>query len=157
MSIKKSLYALGGRLLVERPAQKRHLPDIIDALQKAAGDLDRRIAAAPDIPANRELLRHIIGIERWGQRRLRVALGAEPIADEYDGYRPAEDLDLAALRQAFAATRRETVDLAHEFEEKPAALDEAVRHNDFGGISARAWLVYLDMHANIESRRLRKG
>jgi len=154
--MKESLYALAGRLLVERPARQRRLPDIIAQFHQGAADIDQRIAHAADTPANRELLRHIIGIEQWGRRRLQVALGAEPIRDEYDGYRPAEDLDMAGLRHAFAETRQATINLAHEFEARPAALDEAVRHNDFGGITARAWLVYLNMHANIEIKRLQK-
>jgi hypothetical protein len=153
--MKESLFALAGRLLVERPAQQRRLPDIIEHFHNSAADIDQRIAGAANTPANRELLRHIIGIERWGQRRLRVALGETPIHDEYDAYRPDEDLDIAGLRRAFTETRQATINLAHEFEARPAALDEAVRHNDFGGITARAWLVYLNMHANIEIKRLR--
>lgn len=156
MTMKESLFALAGRLLVERPARQRRLPDIIAQFHQGTAAIDRRIAGASDTPGNRELLRHIIGIERWGQRRLRVALGESPIHDEYDGYRPAEDLDVAGLRRAFAETRQATINLAHDFETRPAALDEAVRHNDFGGITARAWLVYLNLHANIEIKRLRK-
>jgi len=43
----------------------------------------------------------VIGIERWGQRRLRMLLGEPPVSDEYDSYRPGEDLSMPALRDAF--------------------------------------------------------
>lgn len=156
MTIRTTILRLVAGLMFERPARKQSLPEIIVSLEKSGAALQQNFAAVPDKPENRELLRHIIGIERWGQRRLRVALGAEPVRDEYDGYCPAEGLDMATLRGELQSTRRETVAIAHAFESGLNRLDTIVFHNDFGDLSVRGWLRYLEGHANIEAKRAKK-
>ncbi|MCJ7624103.1 MAG: hypothetical protein MUO76_11415 [Anaerolineaceae bacterium] len=93
---------------------------------------------------------HIIGIERWGQRRLRVALGEPFELDEYDEYQPSEDLGWEELIDTFHNARRETAALAKAMGERGDA-HIYIRHNQFGDLSVRSWFRYLDMHANIES------
>jgi hypothetical protein len=84
-----------------------------------------------------------------------MALGESAVSDEYDGYRPSAELDMAALTQAFVRTRAETVALAN----RAANLPESVTapHNDMGDISMGAWLVYLNGRADRETKRRLRG
>lgn len=142
-------------LLIERPARKQSYAQLAQALEADAGPLVARFAAAADTPRNRHQLRHIIGLERWGQRRLRTALGEPPVSDEMDDYMPERGLSLADLSVAFAATRRETVVLARQLEARGIDGAQQVAHNQFGPLTLRGWLRYLNLHARLEGRRVR--
>ena len=113
------------------------------------------LATKTDTPQNRNHLRHLIGIERWGQRRLKTMLNEPPIQDEYDGYQPAETLDLAALRDDFARTRAETIALARTIEQQGLANTAKANHNMMGDISLNTWLRYLVSHANFEAKSVK--
>jgi hypothetical protein len=101
------------------------------------------------------VLRHLTGIERWGQRRLQILLGAAPIQDDYDGYQPNADLDLAGQLAAFAQTRAATLKLVDQLKEAGVSDTQKADHNDYGQLSARGWLRYLDLHASLESKQIR--
>ncbi len=143
------------RLVLERPATQQSISAWADALAASGAKLKTRMAASADTPANRRQIRHIIGLERWGQRRIRVALGEPFINDEMDGYQPPADLNLAKLINVFLNTRDETVHLARQCAADPRAETALVRHNQLGPLSIRGWLRYLDMHASLEALRLR--
>ena len=155
MTISDALRDVVVRLVLERPAARRSISAWADALAASGAKLKARMAASADTPANRCLLRHIIGLERWGQRRMRVALGEPFINDEMDGYQPPADLNLAELIDVFLNTRVETVQIARQCAADPRAETALVRHNQLGPLSIRGWLRYLDMHASLEARRLR--
>ncbi len=125
------------------------------ALERSGRDITARFAGAKDTPGNREAVNHITGIERWGQRRLRAALGEPPVMDSYRGYRLPEESDIKTLAQAFADTRRETVALALELGRADPNLLQKVRHNDLGELSVGGWLAYLEAHAGREQFRVR--
>ncbi len=108
-------------------------------LERSGEEVTRHLSGIPYTPRNREVVNHIVGIERWGQRRLRVALGEPPLLDTYRGYRLPEGADLGALRSAFTDTRRGTVDLARELS-FAAPNQTKVRHNDLGALSIGVWL-----------------
>lgn len=96
-----------------------------------------------------EQARHVTGMERWAQARLRVLVGGPALNDEYDAYRPDELTTMPALADAFAATRADTLALVDEI--KAAGLaDKTVPHNELGALTVPQWLVYLDDHANRE-------
>lgn len=141
--------------LTERPARKATWEQQIADLEAGGTALQTRLAAAPDLPRNREVLRHIVGIERWGQSRLRSALGAPLIMDEYDGHRPDAAQDWEALKAGFAATRAGTLALARELQ--AAGIDRArsIPHNQMGSITVGGWLQYLKFHARLEGMRIR--
>lgn len=155
MGIGDSLRDVVVRLLVERPAARRSVEAWSESLDRSGARLGTLLAALEDTPANRRQLRHIIGLERWGQRRLRVALGEPSVADEMDGYQPPEGLSVPQLAAELATTRRETVDLARRCAATPRADQALVPHNQLGPLSIRGWLRYLNLHANLEARRLR--
>ncbi|HEY0734118.1 MAG TPA: hypothetical protein VGD69_04365 [Herpetosiphonaceae bacterium] len=154
MTIRTRISRFVTRAVLEQPAQRRSYDQLIAALETAGQGIQARIAARPDTASNRRTLQHIIGIERWGQRRLQTALGAPLIDDEHDSYRPAGDT-LSQLSQSFQTTRQESIALARQLQAQGIAKDTAVRHNQFGAISVGAWLRYLALHASLESWRIR--
>lgn len=141
-------------LLFVRPSRKYSFAEWAQKLAQDGEAIVQRFTAKQTPKAN-ATLRHIIGIERWGQRRLRVALGEPAVQDEYDGYQPDAAADGPTLLAAFRTTRQTTVALAQQLAATPNSDQILVSHNQFGPLPLRAWLRYLDSHANLESRRIR--
>jgi hypothetical protein len=124
------------------------------ALQASGQKLQGRFGSCSDVPRNRQVLSHIIGIERWGQRRLRVALDDPFEMDEYNAYRPARETDWTTLQTMFAATRRETIRLIGLIE-RAGVADRRILHNMYGDLTVRGWLKYLLVHADAEAMKMR--
>lgn len=141
-------------LLLVRPGRKRSLAEWAQKLAQDGEAIGQR-AAAKQTPQAHTTLRHITGIERWGQRRLQVALGEPLLHDEYDGYQPDVNDDWATVLDAFHTTRQATVILAQQLAAAGISDQVMVPHNQFGPLPVRAWLSYLDIHANLESKRIR--
>lgn len=142
-------------LLIERPASWRTFGELAVRLERSQKKLAGKLANAADSPEAREKLRHIVGIERWGQRRLQVALGEALPEDEHHPYKPSEDVDWQALQQAFHETRQQTLDIARTLETEAVAPDQRIPHNQLGPITLRGWLRYLRVHADLEARSIR--
>jgi hypothetical protein len=155
MGIRDRLLRTMALLVFERPARRLTFANLAAKLELSGKDVERRISVAADNEENRRQVRHIIGIERWGQQRVRVALGNPLTLDEYDDYQPAANLLWEQMRMAFQDTRRETVALIQELERAGTSTDAKLPHNQFGDLSVGAWLQYLHSHANMESKRLR--
>lgn len=142
--------------MFERPAARMSYTELGQALERGGTLVAGRAARAADTEANRTTLAHIIGIERWGQNRLRVALGQREFErDEYQPYRPPQGSTLRELQDLLSQTRAQTVDLARQLHDAPPAEGSTVDHNGLGPLSAKGWLRYLSQHADLESRRLR--
>lgn len=139
--------------VTERQAGDKAAEELITALIASGTAVAERMARATDTPGNREAAAHIIGIERWGARRLRTALGDVALNDEYDAYRPDGEHDMATLAATFAEAREQTLALAQQAANLPPSV--TARHNDLGDLSVKGWLVYLESHATRELRRLR--
>lgn len=132
----------------------KSIADLRTELEAAGQQAGSRLMNLQPSEWNYKLLNHVVGIERWGQARLRAALG-EPIAiDEYNGYRPPLSLSWNELQDQFAATRRATAALARDIEESPAA-GEPILHNQYGRLTPSEWLAYLNLHANAEIAKMR--
>ena len=142
-------------LMLERPAGSRSLGELAATLQASGEELARRFAGAEGSDKNREKLRHIISIERWGQRRLRVGLGETFVADESRAYKPAPDTEWSALQGEFSKTRGETLELADRLSQEGVDPTMTVPHNQFGPLTLRGWLRYLETHASFEGKRIR--
>ena len=151
------LIGIGRRPLAERDARGKGYDTLARELEASGRDLDARIATAPDTPDNREALAHWIGIERWGQRRLRVALGEPFELDAHHPYRPDVEQGVENLREALADTRKETLVLTERLREAGVDLGTKVRHNDLGELSVAGWLAYLRQHPEQEARGRLKG
>jgi hypothetical protein len=152
MAFKDSIAQLISTLFFENPAKNKTYPQLRSILEDSHRQLQVRLATSK---ANPELLRHVISIEKWAQNRLRSSLNEVPLGMDRSGnYAPDAALGWPELRLEFDQTRRATLELVHRLETgKPIK----VAHNQFGSISAKAWLWYLNMHANMELRRLRPG
>lgn len=140
----------------EKPSQALSYADLKNNLERSGVHLAQRAARAEDSRSNRELLTHIIAIERWGQNRLRVALGQKPF--ERDGsalYRPTPDASLRELRELLSQTRSQTVELVRQLQSVASAAK--VEHNGLGELSPKGWLRYLTLHAALESRKLKNA
>ena len=153
MDLKQQAWQIVGQVALERPGKGKSYEGWAEALQVSGQKIQGKLAMIPPSYENRRVVRHMIGIERWGQSRLRVLLGHPLVIDEYNGYRPPRATPWDALRDEFAATRGETVDLARRLAWSPVTFD-TVPHNDVGPLTARGWLAYLDGHARRESRKL---
>lgn len=143
------------QFLLERPGQKWTMSAWGEKLTVSGEDLGKKLDKSADSQRNRQVLNHIIGIEKWGQSRLRVGLG-EPLKDEeYDTYRPSKSQSWEQLKTEFRITRRKTVALAEELDNKQVNQLATVKHNQYGELSLGAWLRYLHMHANLEAKRIK--
>lgn len=152
MGLKEKIFALAGRLYFDKPAQKRTLAEHAESLRQAGEDLTARLTVSRGGDALARQLRHVIGIERWGQQRLRVLLGEPFVAGGHRPHLPPESTPWDALVEEFARTRAETVAIAERLAaESPA---RGVAHDQFGALSARGWLRYLDGHAARELRKV---
>ena len=152
MGLKDRIYQWAGQRFIERPASRMSVVDLAAALSATGDEVRARLAKVGASPRNVARLRHIIGIERWGQRRLRVFLGEPPATDGHHPYKPTET-EWGALLTEFASARADTVALAAEL----TTVDhrETVPHNQYGPFTVRGWLRYLQRHARMESNLLR--
>ena len=150
MTLKEAFW----RLVLERPVRNASMADLAAKLSSSGDVLITRFGGIVNRDANREALRHIIGIERWAQQRLKVFLGYPFQQDEYDGYRPSDAHSWNDLRDLFAEVRRDTVSIARQIDQQKLPDTEKVPHNMAGPISAKAWLRYILDHSKRESMRV---
>lgn len=142
-------------LLMERPAQKLTLAEHITQLAESGEALAYHYSQCPDTEQNCAQLAHVITIERWGQDRLRAFLG-DPLPDNTsDAYRPAADLAWQDLQDEFAATRENTLALAEQLADQDIDDTVTIPHDQYGKLTVRGWLHYLNAHANLKSKRIR--
>jgi hypothetical protein len=145
------------RPYVKRQARGKTIEDLAQRLEASREPVEARVSAAADTPANREAINHILGIERWGQRRLRVALGEPFERDSYRGYRLPDDALIADLQAGFRDTRSSTIALARELQQAGVDPGRTVPHNDLGDLTLVEWFAYLDGHAARERFRIRQN
>ncbi len=144
---------LAGKVFFEFPVRNRSLTDLAAALDTNRAAIIERMESGPHNERNHGWATHIIGIEKWGQRRLTVALGEPFVEEEYDGYRPTSDTPWEALPQLFDETRDETVHLVQRLADADATTK--VEHNSFGPLTMRGWTKYLDAHASMTAKLIR--
>jgi hypothetical protein len=155
MGLRETALKLIVPLFVENPAQKQSFDQLTAKLEKSQGLISTRINAVKpqNLEKHRATLRHIIGIERWGTERLKVALGEAFKSDGQKDYHPDPNSDFTALLEDFKNTRLETLRVAKLVEQQNP--NAKVEHNGFGELSIKGWLQYLNVHASSESLRLR--
>lgn len=125
------------------------LEDVAAELEASGKRATQQLIERLPSEKNYEILSHLIGIERWGQSRLKVAMGEPLNMEEYDRHRPAIGQSWNQLQDAFNATREQTIELAEKLAADELG-DVIVPHNEFGDLTTLQWLVYLRMHANAE-------
>src|SRR6056297_2309100 len=127
MRLIQRLIGLFRSTIAERQANAKGFDELAAELEASGRDLDAQLDGVPDTASNREAIAHWVGIERWGQRRLKVALGEPFVEDAYHPYRPDKEEGVEALRQAFAETREETVALTRALAEAGVDPSTTVR------------------------------
>ena len=157
MRFVQRLIGLARRPMAERHARGKDIAQLAAELEASGNVMDGRLSRAPDTPGNRDAIAHWVGIERWGQRRLRVALGETLLDDGHHPYRPDEADGVEALRREFAETRSETLALARALRQAGVDPSTTVRHNDLGELTVAGWLAYLLQHPEQESRARLRG
>ncbi len=155
MSVLQRLIGLALRQLVRRKAQGLSLEAVVASLEEYGTTLDARIAHAPDTPANREVVNHWVGIERWSLRRVRVARGEPLVLDGYRAYREPEGATLPELNGAMRAAREATLALARDLQRTGFDHGLTIPHNHLGPLTVVEWFVYIDQHTRREAIRLR--
>ena len=152
MALKDSIAQLIAGLFLENPAKSKSFAQLRSALASSGVQMRARLESGK---ANPELLRHIIQIERWGQNRLRSSLGEVRYdMDRSGNFAPDAALGWDELKSEFARVRQETLEIA-QWLELANPPPQAVVHNQFGLLSVKGWLRYLNVHASTELRRLR--
>lgn len=142
-------------LILERPGGKLTMAAWGEKLAANGESISHRLEKYRDSERNRQVLSHIIGIEQWGQSRLRVGLGEPFKEEEYDNHRPSRSRSWEQLKAEFRLARKRTVALAEALDDNQVDQFMKVKHNRYGMITLGAWLRYLDMHANLESKRIK--
>ena len=140
--------------MVERPAKRKGFEGLMRDLESHHQTFPKHLQECGENEQNRKKLRHVIGIERWGQNRLRVALGQAYQHDEYHGYKPDKSLSWEALIQSYEKTRSTTLDLAKQIHAS-TGVEIKVEHNQWGSLTTRGWLQYLETHARLEGQRIK--
>lgn len=152
MALKDSITQFIAGLFLENPAKNKSIAQLRSALESSGIQMQARLETGKPNP---ELLCHIIQIERWGQHRLRSGLGEVPFEmDSSSAYAPHPALSWDDLKSEFANVRQETLEIARRLELASTPLKPVV-HNQFGPVSVKGWLRYLDVHSNMELRKLR--
>lgn len=152
MKLLELVLRLAKPIFIERPGNQQSLEEHMAAFVQTTVPIETRIRKAQRPEAD-EIIRHIIGIERWGQNRLRVALGSPLVMDEHHAYKPPRGLSKDRLLIEFRNTRIQTLELIQKL--KGTIDPQHIPHNSMGMLTTRGWLYYLRLHADWESRRLR--
>ena len=157
--LKRTILPLAAQLFFVRPGNRKSFDALRENLELSGAKIKERIANLDANSSNSEkttkVLRHIIAIERWGQRRLMVFFGEPFQMDENYAYKPDKSMSWGELQESFAETRAKTVEITRSLATKTGVEEQTVKHNDFGDITAKAWLQYLTVHANIEARGMK--
>ncbi len=155
MALRETVLKLVAPLFIENPAQKQSFAQLTLRLEKSQGEIADRIngVKARNLERHRATMRHIIGIERWGTERLKVALGEAFKPDGQKDYHPDPNTDFAALLEDFNNTRLETLRVAKLVEQQNP--NAKIEHNGLGELSIKGWLAYLNIHSSMESQKLR--
>jgi len=124
-------------------------------LENNGRSLSARLARKPQKPFNHQVFTHIIGIERWSQRRMAVFDGQPFVAEEYDAYRPARESSWDDLLKAFEQARAQTVQIASQWSATPPDPRQRVDQGQWGALTAAGWLKYVLRHGEAESYKMR--
>ncbi len=159
---------LAAKFFFERPANRRSFAELQEKLENSAKEIKSRIDAFDAVAGSEKMgdsekaiakLRHIIAIERWGQNRMALFFVDEysegVVQDENYDYAPAEGLTWSELGESFGEARAKTIEIARRLELGTETKHDKIPQNDFGPISAKAWLQYLNVHASFEAKGIK--
>ena len=154
---------IAAKFFFERPANKRSVAELREKLEGSAKEIKTRIDAFDATGESSEKamkkLRHIIAIERWGQERMLLffadSYDESAVTDENYAYEPAKDLSWEGLVEGFGEARAKTIEIARVLETGTGIKQDKIPQNDFGPLSAKGWLQYLNIHASFEAKAIK--
>jgi hypothetical protein len=155
MSIMSRIIHFVGGIFFERPVRGMSAEALRAKLSASQSTFLAALRDKSDSAANKELLAHIIGIERWAQARIKQAHTGVIITEEYDGYRPAPDTSYVDLVHIADTTRTDSIALLQAVTAANIALTTPIEHPQFGTLSLAAWFQYILSHSMIEAKKLR--
>lgn len=140
--------------LLERKVRGKSYQQYQQMLQESSSFIQNQISRADENMKSRHALIHIIGLERWIQSRMMVALGSPFIQDESDRYLPPEDTSWIQLSQTFIDVRNDSIDLIAKIAAKDVDPTSKIDHNAVGPLSVRAWMEYVVDHGNKHAEQM---
>ncbi|MEM9950432.1 MAG: hypothetical protein AAF846_02435 [Chloroflexota bacterium] len=149
------LFRLAMWLTFERWAKRNSYQHIKTQIETEAKIIHTSIQSATQNKVNHQTTTHIIGMERWIQSRIKVALGSPYIQEEYDNYRPPQNASWEQLEQEFIATRELSCELCDQLIAENIDKSLKVNHNQFGNITIGAWLEYLNFHSKTHAKSIK--
>jgi hypothetical protein len=155
VTIRSTMLHFVAGLVFERPVRTLSADQLRMRLSDGGNIVVAAMRAASDTSTHQRIATHIIGIECWGQARLRELLTRSHTSEEYDRYRPAAT-SLIHLAELMTSTRAETIAVFDQLCAAGIAPTQVAHHNMFGAMTVAGWLQYLHAHASLESRKLRK-
>jgi hypothetical protein len=155
MSIMSRIIHFVGGIFFERPVRGMSAEALRAKLSASQSTFLAALRNKSDSVANKALLAHIIGIERWAQARIKQGHTGVIIHEEYNGYRPAPDTSYADLVHIADTTRTDSIALLHTIITANIALTTPIEHPQFGTLSLAAWVQYIMSHSMIEAKKLR--
>ncbi len=141
-------------VLFELPTRKKNATQLAQALKKSGQTIIAHLNGVEGNLRQEEVLRTMIGIERWGQRRLKVAMGGQLVEDTYEAYLPSHSRAWRHLLDDFSEERQDTVELAKDID-MDGDLDTKIPHHDWGPLSPLAWIKYIEKQTGFECRKIR--
>ena len=81
-----------------------------------------------------------------------MAIGEPYLDEEYDHYCPSLEKTWDELISEWKNTRQTSITMTKEISELNS---KKILHNQFGPLSVKAWLRYLDVHASSEGRKIK--
>ena len=156
MTLSQRIFHFGGWLFFERPWQSADYTTLQRLLDQSGTTVVAGMRRASDTPVNRDVIRHIIGIECWAQQRLNAVVSGQPYSAEYDQLQPATTFTVPELVAIMITTRAQSITVLHQLQQGGIALNHIVPHNQFGALSIVAWHRYIASHAMIEHKKLTK-
>ncbi len=142
------------RWWVNYKTRNRSYDSLITMLEKGMGLIEKRLQK-PDTDKNHAVLTHIIGIEIWSQKKLATALGDPAGEHEYMPYRPSKNTEWDNLVPLMRQTRADTIALAKRLAQANIDPNRKIKHNDWGDLTVKGWLMYMHLHADFEVKKIK--
>lgn len=156
MTISQRMLHFAAWVMFERPWQSADYAKLQTQLSASGATLVATMRHTSDTPQNRDIVRHIIGIEAWAQQRLQSLINGPAYSAEYDHLQPAQTLTITELADIMASTRAQSIAIITQLQHAGIGLIQTIPHNQFGTMSVVAWARYITSHAVIEHKKLAK-
>ena len=155
MSIQSRIIHFVAGVMFERPVRGISADALLARFRASQLPFTAALQNKSDTEANRTLVAHIIGIERWAQARLDQVQSGVPHQAESNAYVPTTDVSYAQLVTLADTTRTASIALLNSVVTANLPLTQHIVHTEFGSMSVAAWIQYMMSHSMLEAKKLR--